>query len=61
MSTQLDKPVCAIVGVGPGNGAAYARRFASNGYQVARSYDFTKGLAEEIGNARAYVCDVTDI
>ncbi len=41
MSTQLDKLVCAIVGVGPGNGAAYARRFASNGYQVAllaRSY-----------------------
>ena len=26
------KPVCAVVGVGPGNGAALARRFAREGY-----------------------------
>src|SRR5882672_3584506 len=29
------KPVCAVVGVGPGNGAALARRFAAEGFAVA--------------------------
>src|SRR5438128_2507515 len=29
------KPVCTVLGVGPGNGAAFARRFASEGYTVA--------------------------
>ena len=29
------KPVCAVVGIGPGNGAALARRFAREGYAVA--------------------------
>jgi NAD(P)-dependent dehydrogenase (short-subunit alcohol dehydrogenase family) len=63
MSTHLTKPVCVIVGVGPGNGAAFARRFALEGYQVAllsRHTDFTTKLAREIGDARSYVCDVTD-
>ena len=57
------KPVCAIVGVGPGNGAALARRFARDGYTVAllaRSTEFGAKLAAEIGDARAYACDVTD-
>jgi len=36
MSVQLNKPVCVIVGVGPGNGAAFARRFALEGYQHVR-------------------------
>jgi len=63
MSVQLNKPVCVIVGVGPGNGAAFARRFALEGYQVAllsRSTDFTVELAKEIDDARAYKCDVTN-
>jgi len=29
------QPVCAVVGVGPGNGAAVARRFAREGFAVA--------------------------
>ena len=29
------RPVCAIAGVGPGNGEAFARRFAAEGYAVA--------------------------
>ena len=29
------KPVCAVVGVGPGNGEAIARRFSADGYVVA--------------------------
>ena len=31
----MEKPICAVVGVGPGNGAALARRFAAGGYAVA--------------------------
>jgi short-subunit dehydrogenase len=31
----MKKSVCAIVGVGPGNGAAFARRFSKEGYTLA--------------------------
>lgn len=57
------KPVCAVVGVGPGNGAALARRFAKEGYAVAllaRSRETSDGLAAELGDARAYACDVAE-
>jgi NAD(P)-dependent dehydrogenase (short-subunit alcohol dehydrogenase family) len=55
--------VCAVVGVGPGNGAAFARRFAAEGCAVAllaRGTEFTRKLAGELPGARAYACDVTD-
>jgi NAD(P)-dependent dehydrogenase (short-subunit alcohol dehydrogenase family) len=51
-----------IVGVGPGLGAALARRFAKGGLKVAvaaRRADRLAGLAAEIGG-RAYACDVAD-
>lgn len=51
-----------IVGVGPGLGAALARRFARGGLAVglaARQADRLAGLAGEIGG-RAFACDVTD-
>ncbi|PWG64633.1 SDR family NAD(P)-dependent oxidoreductase [Spiribacter halobius] len=58
------KPVCIVNGVGPGNGAAFARRFATEGYAVAlvaRSREFSEGLAAELGaDARAYTCDLAD-
>jgi NAD(P)-dependent dehydrogenase (short-subunit alcohol dehydrogenase family) len=57
------KPVCAVVGVGPGNGAAFARRFASEGYAVAllaRRPDFTQTIASSLPGSRAYACDVGD-
>lgn len=56
----MGKPVCAVVGVGPGNGASFARRFAGEGYAVAllaRSTDFAARLAGELPDARAYECD----
>lgn len=59
----MSKPVCAIVGIGPKNGAAFARRFSAEGYSIAllsRSTGFSKALAAELGNARAYACDATD-
>lgn len=59
----MAKPVCAVVGVGPGNGAALARRFHAEGYAVAllaRSTELTNALAKELDGARAYACDVAD-
>ena len=56
-------PVCAVVGVGPGNGEALARRFSADGYAVAlmaRRTEFSAKLADELPNARAYACDVAD-
>lgn len=60
----MKKPVCAVVGVGPGNGAAIARRFAAEGYAtalVARSPGLIDDLAQELGPpARAYRCDASN-
>ena len=59
----MSKPVCAVVGVGPGNGAAFARRFAEGGYAVAllaRGEETTRRLADELPGAKAYQCDVAD-
>jgi NAD(P)-dependent dehydrogenase (short-subunit alcohol dehydrogenase family) len=59
----MARPVCAVVGVGPGNGAALARRFAAAGHAVAllaRGREFSAGLAAELGEARAYQCDIAD-
>ena len=59
----MARPVCAVVGVGEGNGAALARAFAREGMTLAllaRGTDFSRELADELGNARAYSCDVSD-
>jgi NAD(P)-dependent dehydrogenase (short-subunit alcohol dehydrogenase family) len=59
----MPKPVCVIVGAGPGNGAAFARRFAIAGHQVALLARDPTGLAKliaEVPGARAYPCDATD-
>ncbi len=59
-----EKPqVCAVVGIGPGNGEAFARRFAADKYAVAlmaRRPDLTAKLAAELPLAKAYPCDVSD-
>jgi NAD(P)-dependent dehydrogenase (short-subunit alcohol dehydrogenase family) len=59
----MAKPVCVVIGVGEGNGAAFARSFAREGMSLAllaRGTEFTQALADEIGDARAYSCDVSD-
>jgi NAD(P)-dependent dehydrogenase (short-subunit alcohol dehydrogenase family) len=59
----MSKPVAAIVGIGPGNGAALARRFAGAGHAVAllsRKRDLSDRLATELPDARAFTCDVAD-
>lgn len=60
----MAKPVCAVVGIGPGNGAALARYFAAEGYAVAmlaRSAEFGQSLAAEIADSRFYPCDAGDV
>jgi NAD(P)-dependent dehydrogenase (short-subunit alcohol dehydrogenase family) len=56
-------PVAVVTGVGPGTGAAIARRFARGGYKVAmlaRSRDRLAALERELPDAKGYPCDVTD-
>jgi NAD(P)-dependent dehydrogenase (short-subunit alcohol dehydrogenase family) len=63
VEVNMTKPVCAVVGVGPGNGAALARRFHAAGYAVAllaRSAELTGALAAELAGSRPYACDVAD-
>lgn len=58
----MSKPVCVITGVGPGNGAAFAKKFASKGYAVAllaRNASHVEPLAAQLADANAYTCDVT--
>jgi short-subunit dehydrogenase len=57
------RPVALVTGVGPGTGAAIARRFSAGGYRVAmlaRSGERLTALAQEIATAKGYVCDVTN-
>ena len=56
-------PVCAILGIGPGNGEAFARKFAREGYQVAlcsRNAERLNKLAAELPAAGAFPYDVAD-
>ena len=52
----MTNPVCVIVGIGPKNGAAFARCFDRAGYRIAllsRTRSFSEGLAEELREQRA--------
>lgn len=56
-------PVCAIVGAGPGNGAAFARQFSRAGFKVAllaRGQEGLDTLTQEIAGTRAYAYDATE-
>ncbi|XKH02314.1 SDR family NAD(P)-dependent oxidoreductase [Marinobacter nauticus] len=55
--------VCVVMGVGPGNGLALVRRFASEGYQVAmlaRSEDYLEQLEQTVEGAHGFRCDMMD-
>lgn len=59
----MTKPVCAVIGIGPKNGKAFARTFSARGYALAllsRSTQLSEKLATELGDARAYACDASD-
>jgi NAD(P)-dependent dehydrogenase (short-subunit alcohol dehydrogenase family) len=60
---QPQSPVCVVVGVGPGNGAAFVHRFAEEGYlvaMIARSTEVMDKLAAELPAACGYICDIGD-
>jgi len=60
----MSKPVCAVIGVGPGNGTAIARKFSSEGYKIAllsRNEDYLNRLTHEWGDTRAYAYDALDL
>ena len=60
----MTKPVCVIVGVGPGNGASFARKFRQQGYQVvilARNEAYLAELSRQLDGAPFYSCDVTKV
>ncbi len=57
----VKQKVAVVAGMGPGNGAALARRFAAAGYAVAmlaRSRASIEPLEREIDGARGFECDV---
>lgn len=61
--TDAAKPLALVTGVGPGTGAAIARRFAEGGYRVAmlaRNTDRLASLEKEIPDSIAVPCDVAD-
>jgi short-subunit dehydrogenase len=59
----MTKPLCVVVGIGPKNGAAFARAFARSNYRLAlvsRRTDLSDALGRELGGSRSYACDVAD-
>jgi NADP-dependent 3-hydroxy acid dehydrogenase YdfG len=62
--TTMNLRVAAILGAGPGNGAAFARKFLGEGYSVAvlsRSAKAMQELATSLGppdRVKGYSCDV---
>src|ERR1700712_1159424 len=58
----MTKPVCVVVGIGPKNGASFARAFHAAGYRIAmlsRSTELSSKLATELDGAKAYAADAT--
>ncbi|MHA6645185.1 SDR family NAD(P)-dependent oxidoreductase [Mesorhizobium sp. A623] len=63
MTNLITKPLALVTGVGPGTGAAIARRFAEAGYRVAmlaRNADRLAALEKKIPDSIAVPCDVSD-
>lgn len=61
--SNSNKPLALVTGVGPGTGAAIARRFSESGYRVAmlaRDPERLAQLEREIPDSIAVPCDVAD-
>ena len=60
----MSKKVCAVLGVGPGNGYSFARKFSKEGYAVAlcsRNIQRLRKYSEKLGNTSVFEFDVTDV
>ena len=58
-----EEKVCVVVGVGPGNGESFCRKFANEGYQVAalaRTKEKLDELVGDINGVTTYSQDATD-
>jgi NADP-dependent 3-hydroxy acid dehydrogenase YdfG len=61
--SNTTKPLALVTGVGPGTGAAVARRFAEGGYRVAmlaRNVERLTLLQQQIPDSIAVPCDASD-
>lgn len=59
----MSAPVTVIIGVGPGNGLAFARRFGKEGHRLAllsRSESKVQEAASQFSDAMALACDASD-
>lgn len=59
----MSEKTCAVIGVGPGNGFAFAKRFSEGGYKVAllsRDLSKLRSYESEIPNSRSISCDASD-
>jgi len=59
----MASPICVVAGFGPGNGAAFTGRFASEGYRVAmlaRSEGPLREMEAAVPAAKGYAVDLTD-
>ncbi len=59
----MNKPVCIVAGVGPGNGLSISQRFAAAGYRVAmlaRNQAALTELVAAVPDAHGFICDLTD-
>lgn len=59
----MNKPVCIVAGVGPGNGLRISQRFATAGYKVAmlaRNAETLTALVADVPDAQGFICDLTD-
>lgn len=55
--------VCAVFGYGPGLGAATAKKWSANGFQVAllsRTLEKVRSAESSIPNSKGFACDVTN-
>lgn len=60
----MSRKVCVVLGAGPGNGAAFAAKFAKEGYKVAicaRDEDRLKHIAAGVPDTHVYRYDVQDL
>lgn len=58
-----DRPHCLLIGIGPGTGAACARKFTAQGYRVSmisRSEERLRGFADQIDHTTPYRTDLAE-
>ena len=59
-----ERPLCIVIGIGPGTGLALARKFSQEGHRLAftaRSAEHLRDFESQIPESKGYVFDVTDV